>query len=43
MTSRGVLRPSRLLSVQEHVTATRQSDITAGLRANPNFNLVGSD
>jgi outer membrane protein, heavy metal efflux system len=32
-----------LLSAQAHVTATRQSEITAGLRANPNFNLVGSD
>ena len=32
-----------LLSTQAHVTATRQSEITAGLRVNPNFNLVGSD
>jgi cobalt-zinc-cadmium efflux system outer membrane protein len=32
-----------LLAAQAHVTATRQSEITAGLRANPNFNLTGSD
>lgn len=32
-----------LLSTQAHVTATKQSEITAGLRQNPNFNLVGSD
>ncbi len=32
-----------LLSAQAHVTATRQSEITAGLRVNPNFNIVGSD
>jgi cobalt-zinc-cadmium efflux system outer membrane protein len=32
-----------LLSTQAHVTATRQEEITAGLRVNPNFNLVGSD
>lgn len=32
-----------LLSTQAHVTATKQSEITAGLRANPNFNLTGSD
>jgi cobalt-zinc-cadmium efflux system outer membrane protein len=32
-----------LLSAQAHVTATQQSETTAGLRANPNFNLVGSD
>jgi cobalt-zinc-cadmium efflux system outer membrane protein len=32
-----------LLSTDAHVTATRQSEITAGLRVNPNFNLVGSD
>jgi cobalt-zinc-cadmium efflux system outer membrane protein len=32
-----------LLAAQAHVTATKQSEITAGLRVNPNFNLVGSD
>lgn len=32
-----------LLSAQAHVTATKQSEITAGLHVNPNFNLVGSD
>jgi outer membrane protein, heavy metal efflux system len=32
-----------LLSGQAHVTATKQTEITAGLRVNPNFNLVGSD
>ncbi len=32
-----------LLSIGAHVTATKQSEITAGLRQNPNFNLVGSD
>lgn len=32
-----------LLAAQAHVTATRQSEITAGLRVNPNFNLTGSD
>jgi outer membrane protein, heavy metal efflux system len=32
-----------LLSAQAHVTATKQSEITAGLRQNPNFNLAGSD
>ena len=32
-----------LLSAQAHVTATKQLETTAGLRANPNFNLVGSD
>ncbi len=32
-----------LLSGQAHVTATKQTEITAGLRQNPNFNLVGSD
>jgi outer membrane protein, heavy metal efflux system len=37
-----VQNPS-LLAADVHVTATRQSEITAGLRVNPNFNLVGSD
>lgn len=32
-----------LLAAQAHVTATRQSEITAGLRVNPSFNLTGSD
>jgi cobalt-zinc-cadmium efflux system outer membrane protein len=32
-----------LLSGQSHVTATTASEITAGLRQNPNFTLVGSD
>ncbi|MGI8770483.1 MAG: TolC family protein [Acidobacteriaceae bacterium] len=32
-----------LLSGQAHVTATKQTEITAGLRQNPNLNLVGSD
>jgi outer membrane protein, heavy metal efflux system len=32
-----------LLAAQAHVTATRQSETTAGLRVNPNFNLTGSD
>jgi cobalt-zinc-cadmium efflux system outer membrane protein len=32
-----------LLSGQAHVTATKQTETTAGLRVNPNFNLVGSD
>jgi outer membrane protein, heavy metal efflux system len=32
-----------LLSAQAHVTATKQSEITAGLRQNPNFNLAGAD
>ena len=32
-----------LLAAEAHVTATRQSEITAGLRANPSFNLTGSD
>ena len=32
-----------LLSAQAHVTATKQSEITAGLRANPNLNLTGTD
>jgi outer membrane protein, heavy metal efflux system len=37
-----VQNPS-LLAADAHVTATRQSEITAGLRVNPNFNLTGSD
>ena len=32
-----------LMSAQAHVTATKQSEITAGLRVNPNFNLSGND
>lgn len=32
-----------LLSAQAHVTATKQSEITAGLRQNPNFNVTGAD
>jgi outer membrane protein, heavy metal efflux system len=32
-----------LLAAEAHVTGTRQSEITAGLRVNPNFNLTGSD
>lgn len=32
-----------LLSAQAHVTATRQSEVTAALRANPNLNYVGSN
>ena len=32
-----------LLSAGAQVTATKQSEITAGLRVNPNFNLTGSD
>jgi outer membrane protein, heavy metal efflux system len=32
-----------LLGAQAHVTATQQSEITAGLRVNPNFTLNGSD
>jgi outer membrane protein, heavy metal efflux system len=37
-----VQNPS-LLAMDAHVTATRQSEITAGLRVDPNFNLTGSD
>ncbi len=37
------LQNPSLLAAQAHVTATRQSEITAGLRVNPNFNLTGSD
>ncbi len=32
-----------LLSGQAHVEATKATEITAGLRVNPTFNLVGSD
>src|SRR5271165_5432268 len=32
-----------LLSVQQHVAATKASEITAGLRQNPNFTLSGAD
>jgi cobalt-zinc-cadmium efflux system outer membrane protein len=32
-----------LLSANAHVDATKQSEITAGLRVNPNFNINGSD
>jgi cobalt-zinc-cadmium efflux system outer membrane protein len=32
-----------LLAAQAHVTATKQSEITAGLRANPNLGYVGSN
>ena len=32
-----------LLSGQQHVTATKASEITAGLRQNPNFTLSGAD
>ncbi len=32
-----------LLAGQAHVTATKATEITAGLRVNPNLNLVGSD
>jgi outer membrane protein, heavy metal efflux system len=32
-----------LLSANAHVTATKESEITAGLRANPNFTASGSD
>lgn len=37
-----VQNPS-LLSTDAHVTATKASEITAGLRVNPSFNLTGSD
>jgi cobalt-zinc-cadmium efflux system outer membrane protein len=36
-------RNPTLLSGQQHVTATRASEITAGLRQNPNFTIAGSD
>lgn len=32
-----------LLSAQQHVSATKASEITAGLRQNPTFTLAGSD
>jgi cobalt-zinc-cadmium efflux system outer membrane protein len=32
-----------LLSANAHVTATKESEITAGLRVNPNFTASGSD
>ncbi|MGB0123491.1 MAG: TolC family protein [Silvibacterium sp.] len=32
-----------LISAQQHVSATKASEITAGLRQNPNFTLSGSD
>jgi cobalt-zinc-cadmium efflux system outer membrane protein len=32
-----------LLSVQQHVDATKASEITAGLRQNPNFTVSGAD
>lgn len=32
-----------LLSAQQHVSATKASEITAGLRQNPSFTLAGSD
>ena len=32
-----------LISAQQHVSATRASEITAGLRQNPSFTLSGSD
>lgn len=32
-----------LLSAQQHVTATKASEITAGLRQNPNFTLSGAN
>jgi cobalt-zinc-cadmium efflux system outer membrane protein len=32
-----------LISAQQHVSATRASEITAGLRQNPSFTLAGSD
>lgn len=32
-----------LLSGRQHVTATRASEVTAGLRQNPNFTLSGAD
>ena len=37
-----VKNPS-LISAQQHVSATKASEITAGLRQNPNFTLSGSD
>ena len=32
-----------LLSANAHVDATKQSEITAGLRVNPNFSFNGQD
>ena len=32
-----------LISAQQHVSATKANEITAGLRQNPNFTLSGSD
>ncbi len=37
------LQNPSLLSANAHVSATKASEITAGLRVNPNFNLVGSN
>lgn len=37
------LQNPSLLSANAHVSATKASEITAGLRVNPNFNVVGSD
>jgi cobalt-zinc-cadmium efflux system outer membrane protein len=37
------LQNPNLLSANAHVDATKQSEITAGLRVNPNFNINGSD
>jgi cobalt-zinc-cadmium efflux system outer membrane protein len=37
------LQNPSLLSANAHVSATKESEITAGLRVNPNFNLTGSD
>ena len=36
-------RNPNLLSGQQHVTATKANEITAGLRQNPNFQISGSD
>jgi cobalt-zinc-cadmium efflux system outer membrane protein len=36
-------RNPNLLSNQQHVTATKASEITAGLRQNPNFQVSGTD
>ena len=32
-----------LLSVEQHVDATKAAEITAGLRQNPNFTISGAD
>jgi cobalt-zinc-cadmium efflux system outer membrane protein len=37
------LQNPSLLSANAHVSATKESEITAGLRVNPNFNVTGSD